>query len=175
MQGPNKTQQVIALAHYPDGSVRDVTGEVNISSNTPEIAVVDANAQVKGERKGEAALLARYEGKFVAVPVTVLNPNPGFAWNSMPQYNYVDKLIDAKLKRLKTSPSAPVDDAEFLRRVSLDLIGLPPTPEEIRAFLADKTDTRTKRSHIIDQLLARREYVDHWTLKWGDLLQSSRR
>ena len=118
------------------------------------------SARVKSERKGEAALLVRYEGKFVAVPVTVLNPNPGFAWSALPQYNYIDKLIDAKLKRLKILPSPVVDDAEFLRRVSLDLTGLAPTPEEIRAFLADKTDSRAKRSRVIDQLLARPEYVD---------------
>jgi len=175
MHGPSKTQQVLALAHYSDGSVRDVTREANISSNTPEVADVDTNARVKGERKGEAALLVRYEGKFVAVPVTVLNPNPGFAWNNLPQHNYIDELIDAKLKRLKILPSPAVDDAEFLRRVSLDLIGLPPTPAELRAFVEDKTDSLTKRSRMIDRLIARPEYVDHWTLKWGDLLQVSRR
>ena len=175
LHGPDKTQQVIALAHYPDGTVRDVTGEINISSNTPDIANVDASARVKSERKGEAALLVRYEGKFVAVPVTVLNPNPGFVWSKLPQYNYIDELNDAKLKRLKIQPSPAADDAEFLRRVSLDLTGLPPKPEEMRAFLADKTETRAKRSRVIDELLARPEYVDHWTLKWGDLLQSSRR
>src|SRR2546428_220576 len=175
MHGPNQTQQVIALAHYPDGSVRDVTREANISSNIPEIADVDASARVKSERKGEAALLVRYEGKFVAVPVTVLNPNPGFAWSALPQYNYIDNLNDAKLKRLKIQPSLVVDDAEFLRRVSLDLTGLAPKPEAIRAFLADKTDSRTKRTRVIDQLLASPEYVDTWTLKWGDLLQVSRR
>ncbi len=175
MHGPGKTQQVLALAHYSDGSVRDVTREANISSNTPEIADVDANARVKGERKGEAALLVRYEGKFVAVPVTVLNPNPGFAWSNPPQRNYIDGLIDAKLKRLKILPSPAIDDAEFLRRVSLDLIGLPPTLEELRAFVEDKTDSATKRSRVVDRLIARPEYVDHWTLKWGDLLQVSRR
>jgi hypothetical protein len=175
LHGPNQTQQVIALAHYPDGSVRDVTREVNISSNIPEIADVDASARVKSERKGEAALLVRYEGKFVAVPVTVLNPNPGFAWSALPQYNYIDNLNDAKLKRLKIQPSPVVDDAEFLRRVSLDLTGLAPKPDEIRAFLADKTDSRAKRTRAIDQLLASPEYIDTWTLKWGDLLQVSRR
>jgi hypothetical protein len=175
LHGPNQTQQVIALAHYPDGSVRDVTREVNISSNIPEIADVDASARVKSERKGEAALLVRYEGKFVAVPVTVLNPNPGFAWSALPQYNYIDNLNDAKLKRLKIQPSPVVDDAEFLRRVSLDLTGLAPKPDEIRAFLADKTDSRAKRTRVIDQLLASPEYIDTWTLKWGDLLQVSRR
>src|SRR5690349_21136905 len=175
MHGPGKTQQVIALAHYPDGSVRDVTGEANLSSNTPEIADVDGSARVKGERKGEAALLVRYEGKFVAVPVTVLNPTPGFAWSALPQYSYIDNLNDAKLKRLKIQPSPVVDDAEFLRRVSLDLTGLAPKPEQIRAFLADKTDARAKGARVIDQLLASPEYIDTWTLKWGDLLQVSRR
>jgi hypothetical protein len=175
MHGPNKTQQVLALAHYADGSVRDVTREANISSNTPEVAEVEGNARVKGERKGEAALLVRYEGKFVSVPVTVLNPNPGFVWNNLPQHNYIDELIDAKLKRLKILPTPAVDDAEFLRRASLDLIGLPPTPEEIRAFVEDKTESSAKRSQAVDRLIVRPEFVDHWTLKWGDLLQVSRR
>jgi len=175
MLGPGKTRPVIALAHYSDGSVRDVTREVNISSNTPDIADIDADARVKGQRKGEAALLVRYEGKFVAVPVTVLNPSPGFAWNNPPQHNYIDELIDAKLQRLKILPSPPVDDAAFLRRVSLDLIGLPPAPDQIFAFVADKTDGPTKRSRVIDRLIGLPAFVDHWTLKWGDLLQVSRR
>ena len=135
----------------------------------------ERTAHVKGVRKGEAVLVVRYEGKFVAVPVTVLNPNPGFAWNALAQYNYIDQLNDAKLKRLKIQPSPVVDDADFLRRVSLDLTGLAPTPEQIRAFLADKSDSRAKRSRVIDQLLASPAYVDTWTLKWGDLLQVSRR
>jgi Protein of unknown function (DUF1549)/Protein of unknown function (DUF1553) len=175
MVGPGKARQVLALAHYADGSVRDVTREANISSNTPDIADVDATGHVKGARKGEAALLVRYEGKFVSLPVTVLNPNAGFAWNNLPQNNYIDELIDVKLKRLKILPSPAVDDAEFLRRVSLDLIGLPPTPEETRAFVADKTESRVKRSQAVDRLIASPAYVDHWTLKWGDLLQVSRR
>lgn len=175
MYGPEESQQVVALAHFPDGSVRDVTREANLSSNTPEIADVDANARVKGRRKGEAALLARYEGKFITVPITVLNPATGFHWNEFAQYNYIDQFVDAKLKRLKILPSPPIDDAAFLRRVSLDLIGAPPTPQEIRDFVADKTDSRTKRSRFVDKLLARPEFVDHWTLKWGDLLQNSRR
>jgi hypothetical protein len=175
LHAPGREQQMIALAHYPDGSVRDVTREANFSSNTPEIADIDAKAVAKGERVGEAALMVRYEGKFVTLPLTVLNPKPGFAWNNLPKNNYIDELIDAKLKRLKILPSPAIGDTEFLRRVSIDLIGLTPTPEEIRAFVADKTDPRTKRIRMIDRLIARSEYVDHWTLKWGDLLQNSRR
>src|SRR5258708_39092839 len=65
-------------------------------------------------------------------------------------------------------------DAEFLRRVSYDLIGLPPTVEETRAFLADQTENRLKRSKMIDKLMARPEFIDHWSVKWSDLLQVNR-
>ena len=47
----------------------------------------------------------RYQGKFATMPVTVLNPKPGFAWKALPQHNYIDELIDAKLQQLKIQPS----------------------------------------------------------------------
>jgi hypothetical protein len=173
--GPGSKKNVTARAHYLDGSVRDVTAEANITSNTPDTADVTANAAVEAKRKGEAALLVRYEGKFVTVPVTVLNPKPGFTWSPLEQHNYIDQLIDAKLKRLKIQPSPLATDAEFLRRASIDLIGLPPTPKEIREFLAEPGDAKTKRARAIDRLMKRPEFVDHWTVKWGDLLQNSRK
>src|SRR5262249_100563 len=62
------------------------------------------------------------------------------------------------------------DDEEFLGRVFYDTIGLPPTPEEIRAFLADQA--ADKRAKIIDALLERPEHAEFWALKWGDLLKN---
>jgi hypothetical protein len=70
-------------------------------------------------------------------------------------------------------PAPRASDAEFLRRVHLDLIGTLPTPEEVRAFLGSPDEQ--KRSRVIDQLLERPEYVDYWSLKWGDLLRVHRR
>jgi len=68
-----------------------------------------------------------------------------------------------------------VDDAGFLRRVSLDLTGQLPEPNEIRAFVADPTPTKRKRSRLIDKLIGNSAFIDHWTLKWGDLLQANRK
>ncbi len=107
--------------------------------------------------------------------MTVLNPKPGFVWKPLPQHNYIDRLVDAKLERLKIQPSGATDDATFLRRVSLDLTGRLPSAESVRAFLGDPGPSRVKRTKMIDKLIASPEYVDHWTVKWGDLLQSSRK
>jgi hypothetical protein len=108
------------------------------------------------------------------VNVTAVTEKPGFAWKDVPEHNYIDRFVSAKLKRLKILPSEQAGDAEFLRRVSFDLIGLPPTPEELRAFLAEKTEPRSKRSQWIDRLMDRPEFVRHWAVKWSDLLQVNR-
>ena len=173
MPKPGESVTAKIVARFKDGQTRDVTREATIESNTPDVARVGTAADVKGERMGEATLLVRYQGKFQTVPVTVLNPKPGFAWKALPQHNYIDKLVDAKLQRLKIQPSPVIDDATFLRRVSLDLTGKIPSPEAVKAFMADASPQ--KRSKLIDKLIASPAYVDHWTVKWGDLLQSSRK
>jgi len=175
MTKPGETATVKVVVRYQDGDIKDVTRETSVESNIPDVASVDIKAAVKGERVGEATLLVRYSGKFSTIPVTVLNPKPGFAWKPLPQYNYIDQRIDTKLERLKIQPSPVADDAAFLRRVSLDLTGLLPPPEAVRAFVADPAPSRVKRSKMIDRLIASQAYVDHWTVKWGDLLQSSRK
>jgi len=172
MQAPGEAAAVKVTAVYGDGAVRDVSALATVESNIPDVAAV-TDAQVKGARIGEATLLVRYQGNFATVPVTVLNPKPGFAWKPLAQNNYIDRLIDAKLQKLKIQPSPVVDDAGFLRRASLDLSGQLPTPNEVRAFVADTT--KDKRSRAIDRLMASPAYVDHWTLKWGDLLQNNRK
>jgi len=174
MNGPGETAKIRAVAHYRDGATRDVTDDSTIESNVPDIAAV-SGAEVRGMRVGEAALLIRYQGQFVAVSVTVLNSKPGFAWQPLPQHNFIDQLIDAKLRALKIQPSPVTGDAEFLRRVSLDLTGQAPAPEDVRAFLADPTPSRAKRRRMIDKLIGSPAFIDHWTLKWADLLQNSRK
>lgn len=85
--------------------------------------------------------------------------------------NPVDRLVDAYLAEHTLPRPDPADDATFLRRVHLDLIGLLPTAEEARAFLAD-TDP-DKRAKIVEALLARDlDYADHWLTFWNDLLRN---
>lgn len=170
---PGLEQQLKVVAHFADGSTRDVTRDAGYSSNTPQNAEVSEGGLIKTLRQGESAMLVRYEGKLSVVNVTAVSDAP-FTWAPAPEFNYIDKAINAKLQRLKLQPSELASDADFLRRVSYDLIGVPPTPEETRAFVADKTETRRKRSALIEKLLAREEFVSHWSVKWSDLLQVNR-
>ncbi|GAC1454736.1 MAG: DUF1549 domain-containing protein [Gemmatimonadaceae bacterium] len=176
MTKPGETASLKVVARYQDNQTRDVTRETMIESNVPDVASVEPDKPViHGERVGEATLLVRYQGQFGAIPVTVVNPRPGFVWKPLPQHNYIDRLVDAKLERLRIQPSPSTDDVTFLRRLSLDLTGRLPSPETVRAFLDDPRTSRLKRAKMIDKLIASPEYVDNWTLKWGDLLQNSRK
>lgn len=169
-------QQFAVLATYADGRVRDVTAEAFIESSNTEVATVDKVTQLLTSlRRGEATMLARYEGAYAASTVVIMGDRSGFAWEQRPVYNFIDDLVDAKLKKVKVQPSGLADDAAFIRRVYLDLTGLPPTPEQVIAFLNDNRDSRMKREELIDQLVGSDAYVEHWSNKWADLLMVNRK
>ena len=109
----------------------------------------------------------------MTVRLTYLEPRPGFVWKAPPEINFVDKHTFAKLKMLSLPPSDLCSDADFVRRAYLDLCGILPPPAEATAFLNDKN--AGKRARLIDALLERPEYADFWTLKWSDVLRSSRK
>ncbi len=173
-QKPGPSQQLKVVAHYADGSTRDVTGLAQYNSSVPTTAEISEAGVIKTVRKGEAAMLVRYEGRLSVVNVTALSEKQGFQWKPAPEFNFIDTLVNEKMQRMHLLPSELTTDAEFLRRVSLDLTGLPPTPEEVRAFVNDKAENRKKRTAMIDKLMARPEFVNHWSVKWGDLLQVNR-
>jgi hypothetical protein len=75
----------------------------------------------------------------------------------------------AAQRRMGAAPANPCSDEVFVRRVFIDAIGTLPEPSDVRAFLADKRPDR--RGRLIDALLAREEFADHWALKWCDLLR----
>ncbi|HEV3144169.1 MAG TPA: DUF1549 domain-containing protein, partial [Gemmataceae bacterium] len=172
LNSPGRWQQLAVLAHYSDGSIRDVTRLTVFSSSDAAVADVSMNGLVEFKQSGEAAILCRYLGEMQAVRLMYLEPKPGFTWPNPPESNYIDKFVFAKLKMLSIAPSEMCSDSEFIRRAYLDLCGLLPTVEETNAFLANSAD---KRAKLIDQLLERPEYADFWTLKWSDVLRSSRK
>ena len=82
---------------------------------------------------------------------------------------FVDHHVFQKLQQLQILPSDLCSDEEFVRRATLDVIGLLPTAAETDKFLTDKDPQ--KRSKLVDTLLERPEFAEFWALKWGDLLR----
>jgi hypothetical protein len=169
---PGQKHRLQLIAEYNDGSKRDVTRLAIFTANNTQFAEVDDEGLVAAGDAGETAIVGRFERTFAATGILVLKPTSNFAPTAVPQDNPIDRHVVEKLNRLKITPSPLAGDEEFLRRVYLDLIGVQPKPDEVRAFLADKSPG--KRDKVIDSLFDRPEFVDHWSLKWGDLLQNSR-
>jgi WD40 repeat protein len=168
---PGTVQQLRVLATYHDNSIRDVTREAFIETGNGDVAAVIEGGRVQAIRRGEAPILARFEGAYSATTLTVMGDRSGFDWKPSPQSNPIDSLVAAKWERMKIKPSELCSDADFLRRVTLDLTGLPPTSDQVRSFIADQTPVETKRNKLIDSLIESDAFTDHWTNKWSDLLQ----
>jgi len=167
---PGRRQKFVILAHYNDGTTRDVTDDALLSSNNEEIALVHGNT-LTALRRGEMAVLVRYEGNYAAREVAVMGDRTGFSFTPMPEYNGIDRHVNAKLERMQILPSDLCTDAEFLRRVSLDLTGQPPSVARVRAFLADPRESRVKREAAVDELLGSKAFSEFWANKFADLLQ----
>lgn len=168
---PSQKHQLQLMAQYSDGTTRDVSRLGIFTPNNNQFADVDDEGLMTAGDTGETAIMARFERTFAATGVIVLAPSSDFVPTPASE-NLVDRPVIEKLNRLKMAPSPLAGDEEFLRRVYIDLIGVQPKPDEIRAFVAN-ADSQ-KREKIVDALLERPEFVDHWSLKWGDLLQNSR-
>ncbi len=167
---PNQTQPFKVTAFFNDGHQEDVTRWAKYTAGNTAVAPVDDNGVVKVLGHGEGTITAWYLSRLAIATVTAPYEQPVAAatFASVKPRNFIDERVMEKLRELNLPPSDRSTDAEFLRRVTLDTIGVLPTPEETRTFLAETTPE--KRDHLIDSLLARPEFVDFWAYKWSDLL-----
>ncbi len=170
---PATTRQLRVLAHFSDGSRRDVTHLTRFGVNDDTIAIVLPDGRVEKRKAGEAAVTAEYLGQMATARLLFRNAKPGFVWHAPPEHNYIDHHVFNKLRLLQLQPSPLCSDSEFLRRVFLDVIGKLPTPDEVRRFLG--SDDPNKRQRVIDELLERPEFADWWALKWADRLGCNQR
>lgn len=166
------TQPLKAFAKYSDGREVEVTDHARFQTNNETLATVGGDGVIATlDSPGEVAIMAAYLGQVSVCRVIIPRPGATVAAN-LPRFNFIDKLVDQKLAKLNVSPSPVCDDAEFLRRVYLDLVGVPPTPDEARAFLKDASVD--KRAKLIDRLLADPAFADLMALRWADLLRVNR-
>jgi hypothetical protein len=166
--GRSAEQQLLVTAVYSDGSTRDVTDAASYSTNSPVVADVEPGGLVHtGTVPGPAAITVNYMGQVAAARILVPQEVPAGAFPASPD-NPIDRMVWRELRRLGILPSELSDDATFLRRTSLRVLGRLPTPDEVTVFLAD--DSPDKRSRTIDALLDGEEFADFQTLKWADIL-----
>jgi hypothetical protein len=169
LEGPGQNFKITVRAHYSDGTDRDVTSmALFLSSNDATAKLKDDGTIVTGQR-GEAFVMARFATHTVGSQVIVIPKGLQYEFPNVVQKNWIDGLVDNKLRALRMSPSELCDDETFLRRAHIDITGQLPTSEDVKKFVAD-TDA-AKRDKKIDELLNRKEFVDLWALKWSELLQ----
>lgn len=158
-------------ATYADGTTRDVTAFATYEPSHLNIQI-SPDGIIQRQSFGEATVIVRYLQQQIAVNVAFLPERADFVESirRFPANNFIDELIDQKLKLLKIQPSDLTDDHVFVRRVYLDAIGVLPTADEARRFVMD--DRPDKRLRLIDALLARPEFADLWALRWSDVLRN---
>ncbi|QDU79379.1 hypothetical protein Pla110_10870 [Polystyrenella longa] len=169
LDGEGATQKLTVRANYADGTSRDVTSLAYFISANETSADVSQEGEVTAGTRGEAFIMARFEthtvgSHFIVLPKGLQYEAPELATN-----NYIDEHINNKLTKLRINPSELCTDEEFLRRVSLDIVGTLPSPSEYQSFMA--SDDPNKRSVVIDELIERKEFVEIWVMKWAELLQ----
>lgn len=173
LESSGAPQPLVAVARFSDGTDRDVTDLVWYGSNNESAAKVSPAGVFSPGSRGEAFVMARYETITTGTPLIVVPEDLAFTFPSSDGQPigtpWIDDLVDAKLASLRIAPSGICDDETFLRRATLDLIGLVPTTEEREAFLADQSPD--KRGRVVDQLMTRKEFVELWVMKWSEILQ----
>jgi len=168
LDGAGTTQRVTVLATYSDGTTRDVTPLALFLTNNETSAAISDDGIVTAGARGEAYVMARFSTHTVGSQYIVLPKGLQYQQQPFEPVNYIDQLVADKLNKLRIHPSGDCTDEEFLRRVSIDLVGVLPTTDEYEAFLASSDPA--KRAQKIEELLARKEFTEIWVSKWAEWL-----
>ena len=162
--------QLLVTGHLSNGCREDITLEVLYVSNNPEVVQVTSEGLVKAVKTGETAVMIRAAGHVASGRVGVI-AKPLASYPEVEERNFVDGYVFGKLRKFNIIPSELSSDAEFLRRVCLDLTGTLPPSERVREFLGSKDPE--KREKLIETLLDSPEYIDYWTFRFSDLFRVS--
>lgn len=165
---PEERAQLRATATFSDGSRRDVTG-MAVYETSKQTADVGHDGLVSRRGMGTMTVAVRYLDKQAPARMAFVPARPGFVWTGPAPANYIDEHVFFRLKQLRINPSPVCSDTVFVRRAYLDLLGLLPTADEARQFVA--ATQPDKRARLIDDLLERPEFAEFWALKWSDLLR----
>ncbi|HUQ90762.1 MAG TPA: DUF1553 domain-containing protein [Bryobacteraceae bacterium] len=160
--------RLLVTAFYEDGRAEDFTHQVLYEAGQSSVASVSSSGLVEAKKPGETGVLIKAVGNLVRAGVGVLG-EPLKDYPQVSRNNFIDDEVFDKLRLFSIVPSDLSSDAEFLRRICLDLAGTAPPPERVREFVASKDPK--KREKLIETLLASPEYIDYWTFRFADLFR----
>jgi hypothetical protein len=167
LEGPDKKQRIVAVAKYADGTERDVWDLATFTTNNERTGAVAVDGLVTSGVRGEAYVFARFDTHTVGSQILALPE--GISYKAPEATgNYIDTLVKAKLQKLRLPESGICTDEEFVRRTTIDIVGLLPTEEETKQFVTSTEPD--KRAKWIDSLLERKEFSEIWAMKWSNLL-----
>ncbi len=168
LDGAGATQQITVRATYSDGTDRDITRLALFMTSNENSAAISADGVVTANQRGEAFVMARFSTYTVGSHFIVLPK--GLQWEDKPQptRNYIDELVNLKLKQLRMDPAGRCSDEVFLRRIYLDLVGMLPDETEYAQFMSSTAPD--KRDQLIEELLTRKEFTEVWVAKWAEWL-----
>jgi hypothetical protein len=167
-----QTQQVKVIAEWNSGLREDVTCLTRFQTNNDAVVNVNRDGLATSVGEGDTHVIAFYDNGVAAIPVLrryaagSVSGRALASGNAAENKHPVDRFVSAKLNKLGLVPSGICTDAEFLRRVSIDMTGTLPTPEEVKSFLADNASD--KRARKVDTLLQRSTYAAWWANKLCD-------
>jgi hypothetical protein len=144
--GSGAKQRLVVQGEFSDGSRRDLSRRVRYTSNDENVATVSEDGLITARRTGETSIMVRTHGKVAVARFAIVGEPAPRNYPETAAYNFIDRLVFAKLKKLGVPPSAFSSDEVFLRRVYLDTIGTLPTVDEARRFLAS-TDAGKRQAN----------------------------
>ena len=166
LAGKGSRQPMVVIGRLSDGTTRDMTREVRYVLGDDDVVNITPDGMVNSKTPGITTVSARALGQVATAQIGVIENRAGPDYPRAKGNNFVDDLVLIKLHRMNLRPAPLSSDRTFIRRVYLDAIGILPTPEELGRFLEDARPD--KRPRLVDSLLARPEYVSHWTVKFED-------
>lgn len=164
-EAPGDGRSLRIVAQWDDGTYEDVTCLTRFRSNDDSVVRVDADGVATAVGPGDTHIIAFYDNGVAAIPVVHPYGTPD-EWHIESNPQGVDRFVNAKLRQVGLVPSKPCTDAEFLRRVRIDMTGTLPTPEEVTLFLQDASED--KRNRKVDELLQLSTYAAWWANKLCD-------
>lgn len=166
--------QLKVLAYWKDGTIEDVTQLTRFRSNDDSVSTISLSGVAEAKDKGDTHIVAFYDNGVHPIPVVLpVSDKVGPKYPRLATTSKVDEHVVGKLAKLGIVPSELCTDTEFLRRVSLDVTGTLPTPDQITSFLSDKSPN--KRAAKIDELLKTPSYAAWWATKLSDFLGNNPR